>query len=157
MTIFVDLEGTLTDHSARLAILLRDQDKYKERDRTAWRTYYKGLLDDPPHPHILELIHGYIGEGMRPLIYSTRFINKYHSEEAWLRKYDLWNHIDLLQRQPYQTKIKGPDLVVQWVRAYAPAVIIDDREEVRQKVRELNRGIIAYPPEAFLDEDRQES
>ena len=94
--IMVDLEGTLSDHSARLKILLANEEKYKGRDREAWKTYYKGLLE------------------------------------------------------PHQTKIKGPDLVVQWVRQYDPAIVVDDRDEVRDKIRELHRGIMAYSPNAFL-------
>ena len=49
------------------------------------------------------------------------------------------------------TKIKGPDLVVQWVRQYDPLLIVDDREEVRELVREMNGPCVAYAPEAFIN------
>jgi len=148
--IMIDLEGTLSDHSARLKILLANEEKYKGRDREAWKTYYKGLLHDPPRQHIMDLVHEYIRDGMRPIIYSTRFVNKYNHERQWLEAHDLLNHVELIQREPHMTKIKGPDLVVQWVRQYDPAIVVDDREEVRDKIRELHRDIMAYHPNAFL-------
>lgn len=149
--IMVDLEGTLSDHSIRLATLLENEEQYKKRDRTAWKEYYKGLINDPPRPHIIDLVREYIAEDIRPLIYSTRFINKYKHEEEWLRLHGLWDSVDLLQREPHQTTIKGPDLVCQWVREHEPVFVIDDREEVRELVREMMTPTIAYAPEAFLD------
>lgn len=148
--IMVDLEGTLSDHSERLATLLENEEKYQKRDRTAWKTYYAGLIDDPPRSHIMALVRDYIADDIRPLIYSTRFINKYKHEEQWLKLHGLWDEVDLLQREPHMTKIKGPDLVVQWVRQYEPVFIIDDRTEVRRKVRALNTPTIAYDHKAFL-------
>jgi hypothetical protein len=148
--IMIDLEGTLSDHSARLATLLANEEKYKGRDRESWKKYYKGLLQDPPRGHIMDLVHEYIDSGIRPIIYSTRFVNKYNHERQWLEAHDLFEKVELIQRQPHQTKIKGPDLVVQWVRHYDPAIVVDDREEVRDKIRELHRGIMAYSPNAFL-------
>mgnify|MGYP001813347978 CR=1 FL=1 len=147
----VDLEGTLSDHRDRLATLLENEEKYQKRDRTAWKEYYKGLINDPPRSHIMELVKEYIAEDIRPLIYSTRFINKYKHEEEWLRLHGLWDHVELLQRQPHQTQIKGPELVLQWVREHDPIFIVDDREEVRDLVRGLNSACVAYAPEAFLN------
>jgi len=148
--IMIDLEGTLSDHSARLGVLLANEKKYKGRDRAAWKQYYSGILHDPPRQHILALVHEYIHDGMRPIIYSTRFVNKYNHERQWLESHDLFDKIDLIQREAHQSKIKGPDLVVEWVRHYDPAIVVDDREEVRDKIRELHRGIMAYSPNAFL-------
>ena len=147
----VDLEGTLSDHTTRLATLLENEEKYRKRDRTAWKTYYAGLIDDPPRTHIMELVREYISEDIRPLIYSTRFVNKYKHEEQWLKLHGLWDEVDLLQRESHMTKIKGPDLVVQWVRQYDPLLIVDDREEVRELVREMNGPCVAYAPEAFIN------
>ncbi len=147
----IDLEGTLSDHSGRLATLLANEEKYKKRDRTAWKTYYAGLIDDPPRPHIMSLVREYIEEDIRPLIYSTRFINKYKHEEAWLKLHGLWDQVDLLQREPHMTKIKGPDLVVQWVRQHDPLFIVDDRDEVRELVTALPLNCVAYAPNAFLN------
>ena len=149
--IMVDLEGTLSDHEGRLATLLENEEKYKKRDRTAWKEYYKGLINDPPRPHIMALVREHISEDIRPLIYSTRFINKYKHEEEWLRKHELFDHVDLLQREPHQTQIKGPDLVVQWVRQYNPVFVIDDREEVRDLLRATFPNTTIYAPAAFLD------
>ena len=149
--IMVDLEGTLSDHEDRLATLLENEAKYKKRDRTHWKTYYAGLINDQPRPHILALVREYIEDDIRPLIYSTRFINKYNHEEEWLRAHELWDSVDLLQRQPHQTQIKGPDLVVQWVREYEPVLIVDDREEVREAVRKLPGTTVAYDHKAFLN------
>lgn len=147
----VDLEGTLSDHTERLATLLEDDEKYTKRDRTAWKTYYAGLINDPPRSHIMELVREYISEDIRPLIYSTRFINKYKHEEEWLRLHGLWNEVDLLQRESHMTKIKGPDLVAQWVRQYEPLLLVDDRDEVRELVRQLPGSCVAYAPEAFIN------
>jgi len=149
--IMVDLEGTLSDHEERLATLLENEEKYKKRDRTAWKEYYKGLINDAPRSHIMELVREYIAEDIRPIIYSTRFVNKYKHEEEWLKLHGLWDEIDLLQRQPHQTQIKGPDLVVQWVREYDPLLIVDDREDVRELVRAMNSPTVAYAPNAFLN------
>lgn len=149
--IMVDLEGTLSDHSIRLAKLLEDEAKYKKRDRTHWKTYYAGLINDPPRQYIMDLVRDYIGEEIRPLIYSTRFINKYKHEEQWLKLHGLWDSVDLLQRESHQTKEKGPELVVQWVLQYEPVLIIDDREEVREAVRALQKPTAVYAPEAFLN------
>lgn len=148
--IMVDLEGTLTDHSERLATLLASEDKYKRRDRPTWKEYYKGLINDPPRTHILELVREYIKEDIRPIIYSTRFANKYNHEEQWLRDHELWGSVDLVQRAPHQTKIKGPELVCQWVRQYEPIFIVDDREEVRDLVRALHKPTVAYDHQAFV-------
>jgi hypothetical protein len=49
------------------------------------------------------------------------------------------------------TKIKGPDLVAQWVRQYTPLLIVDDREEVRELVRAMQTECVAYAPEAFIN------
>lgn len=147
----VDLEGTLSNHDDRLATLLEHEDKYKKRDRTHWKTYYAGLINDVPRSHIMELVREYIEEDIRPIIYSTRFINKYNQEEEWLKLHGLWGDVDLVQRQSHQTKIKGPDLVVQWVREYDPLLIVDDREEVRELVRAMQTPCVAYAPNAFLN------
>ncbi len=147
----VDLEGTLSDHEDRLATLLENEAKYKKRDRTHWKEYYAGLINDEPRPHIMGLVREYIAEDIRPLIYSTRFINKYKYEEQWLKQHGLWDNVDLLQREPHQTKITGPELVLQWVRQYEPLFIVDDREEVRDLVRALQSPCVAYAPNAFLN------
>lgn len=149
--IMVDLEGTLSDHEERLATLLENEAKYKKRDRTHWKTYYAGLINDQPRPHIMALVREYIADDIRPLIYSTRFINKYNQEEEWLKLHGLWDDVDLLQRQPHQTKITGPELVVQWVRQYEPVLIVDDREEVRDAVRALQLPTVAYDHKAFFN------
>jgi hypothetical protein len=147
--ILVDLEGTLTDHTARLAILLANT-KTDVRHRPSWKEYYKGLIDDKPRQHILDLVQDWIDNEFRPLIYSTRFINKYNHEEQWLREHNLWGWVDLIQRLPTQTKIKGPDLVVKWVKQYRPEIVIDDRDDVRDKIRGLVPGMKVYGPDAFF-------
>ncbi len=146
----IDLEGTLSDHTDRLAILLANQKKYLNRDRDTWKNYYKGLIEDKPRPHIMDLTRDYIAEGIRPLVYSTRFINKYNHEEKWLRMHDLWNHVDLVQRLPTEHGIKAPQLVLQWVRRYDPDIVIDDRDDVRELIRNAVRRTTVYSPEAFL-------
>lgn len=151
-TVMVDLEGTLSNHTKRLRVLQRTTTD-DPRDRNAWRTYYKGLPDDPPRPAVLAVVKDLIQAGIRPVVYSTRFINKYAHEEEWLRGHELWDHVDLLQRDPSQTKIAGPDLVMQWVEELRPEVIIDDRDEVRTKVRGLVPGIVVYSPHDFKESE----
>jgi len=147
--ILVDLEGCLSDHTDRLA-LLQSRTQDNKRDRTAWKDYYKAIMEDQPRTHIMDMVHDWLDADIRPVIYSTRFINKYKHEEAWLRKYELFERVELIQRLPHQTAIKGPDLVLQWVRQYEPEIVIDDRIEVRDKLRGLYAGMMVYGPNAFL-------
>ena len=78
--IMVDLEGTLSDHTVRLA-KLQANTQTDIRHRPSWKEYYKGLIDDAPRQHILDLMNDWIENDLRPLVYSTRFINKYNHEE----------------------------------------------------------------------------
>ena len=144
--VMVDLEGTLSDHRERLAVLQRTTTQ-NPRDREAWKTYYKGLPDDEPRHNVMKLVREWVREGFDVLIYSTRFINKYQNEEEWLRGHELWEGTHLLQRRKDQTRIPGPDLVRQWVLEFEPAVVIDDREEVRDKLRGLVPGMVVFSPE----------
>ena len=147
-TIMVDLEGTLSDHSRRLRVL-QDTTQIDPRDRTAWKTYYKGLMDDDPRDNVILAVRKWIREGIRPLIYSTRFINKYDQEEGWLRGHELWDHVDLIQRPTNGLALKGPELVCQWVWRYRPTIIVDDREEVRDIVRSQHPQVTVLGPEDF--------
>lgn len=139
----IDLEGVLTDHSDRLA-LLQQRTQADPRNRTAWKEYYKAIMEDAPRTCIMDMVHDWLEEGIRPLIYSTRFQNKYNHEAEWLKKHELLGHIDFTQRMPTQTKIKGPDLVVEWVNRFQPTMIIDDRDEVREKIEVLHPQIEVY-------------
>ena len=134
--IFVDLEGTLSDHTDRLAILLATT-AADPRNREAWKEYYKGLPDDLPRPHILGAVKKWIEDGQYILVYSTRFKNKYEHEKEWLRGHELFDKVILRQRDQWETRIKGPDLVAEWVLQDKPSILIDDREEVRAKVKHL--------------------
>ena len=95
----------------------------------------------------------WIRRGDRPLVYSTRFGNKYNHEEEWLRGHELWEHVDFLQRE--EGRIAGPSLVAQWAQVFQPGILIDDRPEVRDACRGLVRGLVCMshrdldpPPEA---------
>ncbi len=132
----VDLEGTLSDHTYRLATL-QQTTAVDPRDREAWKIYYKGLPDDLPRPHILGAVKMWIEEGYYLLVYSTRFKNKYNHEEEWLRKHELFDKVILRQRDQWETRIKGPDLVAEWAMRDRPFILIDDREEVRDKVKHV--------------------
>jgi hypothetical protein len=148
--ILVDLEGVLTDHTDRLS-LLQSRTADNKRDRTAWKDYYKAIMEDQPRTHIMDMVHDWLDADIRPIIYSTRFVNKWKHEEEWLRKHDLLGRVELIQRLPHQTAIKGPDLVLQWVRQHKPEIVIDDRVEVRDKLRGLYAGMMVYGPNAFLN------
>jgi hypothetical protein len=141
----VDLEGTLTDHSERIAILLT-LTKSDRRNQDAWKTYYAGILSDPPREAVMRYVRTAIQQGERLLVFSTRFANKYRHEEAWLRAHELWEHVELLQRGNTETKIEGPSLVVKWVKEFQPSVFIDDRPEARQMVRGLVPGMLILDP-----------
>jgi hypothetical protein len=143
--IMVDLEGTLTDNSKRLATLLAIT-RMDRKNQNAWKIYYAGLPDDPPREVVLRYVRTAIQQGERPLIFSTRFANKYRHEEEWLRAHELWEHVELLQRDNTETKIEGPSLVVKWVQEFEPSVFIDDRPEVRQKVQGLVPGMLILDP-----------
>lgn len=144
--VMVDLEGTLSDNTRRLATL-KHTTTVDPRDREAWKKYYKGLPDDPARHSVVMIVREWIREGFNVIVYSTRFINKYEHEKEWLKGHELWEHVELLQRRSDQTRIEGPDLVGQWVKEFEPTVLIDDREEVRMIARGL--GVSAYSPEDF--------
>jgi len=147
-TILVDLEGTLTDHTDRLRVL-QATTQMDPRDRTAWKTYYQGLINDEPREGVMIAVRNWISKGDRPLIYSTRFVNKHNQEEEWLRGHELWEHVDLIQRLPQEPKIKGPDLVCQWVWKYKPTIIVDDRKEVHEILLRDHPHVVVLEPEDF--------
>ena len=41
-------------------------------------------------------------------------------------------------------------MVVQWVKKDRPEIVIDDRDDVRDKLRGLVPGMMVYGPDAFL-------
>lgn len=144
ITIMVDLEGTLSDHTDRLSVL-EIATRNDPRNRTAWKEYYKGLPDDDPREYVIDAVRRWIRSRNRVVIYSTRFTNKYMHEEEWLRGHELWDHVELWQRESHQTKIKGPDLVAEWAMELDPIILVDDREEVRTKVRAVTDALVFGP------------
>ena len=144
----VDLEGTLSDHTDRLAILLATT-AADPRNREAWKTYYKGLPDDLPRPDVLFAVREWIRDGHFLLIYSTRFKNKHNHEEQWLRGYKLFESVRLRQRDQWETRILGPDLVAEWALNDKPHILIDDRVEVRDKVKHWCPNTQVLGPEDF--------
>jgi len=147
-TIMVDLEGTLSDHTDRLRVL-QATTKLNPKDRTAWKTYYRGLVCDEPRENVMYVMREWIQMDIRPLVYSTRFANKYMQEEEWLRGHELWEHVDLIQRPVGEPMIKGPDLVCQWVWKYKPTIVVDDREEVRDILKRQHPQVAVLGPEDF--------
>ena len=150
--VMVDLEGTLSNHDHRLAVLQATMAD-DPRDREAWKTYYKGLPDDEPRHPVMMLVREWLREGFDVIVYSTRFINKYNHEEEFLRGHELWEGVRLLQRRADQTRITGPALVRQWVQEFEPAVVIDDRDDVREGLRGLVEGMVILAPEDIDDPD----
>ncbi len=144
----VDLEGTLSDHTDRLAILLATT-AADPRNRDAWKTYYKGLPDDLPRPQVLLMVKEWIRQGEYVLVYSTRFKNKYNHEEEWLRGHELFNAVRLRQRDQWETAIEGPQLVAEWAVRDKPTILVDDREEVRDSVRHWCPNTQVLGPEDF--------
>lgn len=144
----VDLEGTLSDHTDRLATL-QATTAADPRNRNAWKEYYKGLPDDLPRPQVLLMVKDWIRQGEYVLVYSTRFKNKYNHEEEWLRGHELFNAVRLRQRDQWETGIEGPDLVAEWALRDKPHILIDDREEVRDKVKHWCPDTTVLGPEDF--------
>ncbi len=144
----VDLEGTLSDHTDRLAIL-QATTAADPRNREAWKIYYKGLPDDEPRPQVLLAVKTWIEAGCYILVYSTRFKNKYGHEEEWLRGHELFDKVILRQRDQWETRIEGPDLVSEWAVRDNPHILIDDREEVRDKVKHWCPDTMVLAPEDF--------
>ena len=147
-TILIDLEGTLSDHTDRLRVL-QATTQMDPKDRTAWKTYYAGLIDDEPREAVMWAVHAWIQKDIRPLIYSTRFMNKHNQEEEWLRGHELWEHVDLIQRLPRETTIKGPELVSQWVGQYKPTILVDDRKEVHEILLREHPQVVVLEPDDF--------
>ena len=150
--VMVDLEGTLSDHSHRLSVL-RHATQGDDKNREAWKNYYKGLPDDEPRHEVVKAVRLWAqDQDKRILVYSTRFQNKYQHEEVWLRGHELWEHVELLQRQ--QTKeersIPGPQLVAIWASEWKPDILVDDREDVRDLVEKCVPNTIVLGPEAFV-------
>ncbi len=146
----VDLEGTLSDHTDRLRVL-EATTALDPKNRDAWKIYYKGLPDDEPREYVLDAVRRWFRSGTGVIVYSTRFQNKYMHEEEWLRGHELWEHVSLLQRQQNkgERSIKGPDLVAIWASELKPDILVDDREEVRDKVRLCCPDIRVFGPEEF--------
>ena len=144
----VDLEGTLSDHTDRLAIL-QATTAADPRNREAWKIYYKGLPDDLPRHNVMVAIKDWIKGGNYILVYSTRFKNKYAHEEEWLRDHELFNSVRLRQRDQWETRIEGPDLVAEWAVRDNPTILIDDREEVRDKVKHWCPHTVVLGPSDF--------
>jgi len=146
--IMVDLEGTLSDHTDRLATLLATT-AADPRNREAWKTYYKGLPDDLPRHNVMEAIKDWIKGGNYILVYSTRFKNKYEHEKEWLVGHELYNKVTLRQRDQWETGIEGPQLVAEWAMHDKPAILVDDREEVRDSVKHWCPHTTVLGPEDF--------
>jgi hypothetical protein len=133
MIVMCDLEGTLSDHTDRLAVLKQTID-LDPKNRDAWKTYYQGLANDVPREHVIEAVIDWI-KSDEVVIYSTRFQNKYNGETAWLHRHNLWGSVELLLRNPGDRITKGPQLVAIWASELKPKILVDDREEVRTLVR----------------------
>jgi len=146
--VMVDLEGTLSDHTDRLAIL-QAATVADPRNREAWKIYYKGLPDDEPREYVLRAVKTWIETGHYILVYSTRFKNKYEHEKEWLVGHELFDKVILRQRDQWETRIKGPDLVAEWAVHDKPHILIDDRVEVRDKIRHLCPDTMVLAPEDF--------
>lgn len=147
MIVMVDLEGTLSDHTDRLAALKLAIDQ-NTKDPDAWKTYYQGLANDEPREQVIAAVRDWI-KSDEVVIYSTRFQNKYQGEDLWLRKHNLRDGVELLQRLTAERMTKGPTLVAIWASELKPAVLVDDRQEVRDLVRKCCPETIVMGVEDF--------
>lgn len=147
--VMIDLEGTLSDHTDRLATLQKETFT-NSRDSEAWKKYYKGLPNDQPRENMVQAVRKWIEEGVQVTVYSTRFQNKYKHEEAWLRTHGLFEQVELLQRDAHTERtVKGPRLTALWAVELEPSVLVDDRDEVRHEVKLALPGTIVLGPEDF--------
>lgn len=147
--VMVDLEGTLTDHDHRLGTL-KARTEGNAKDRDAWKDYYKGLTSDLPREYIMNAVRVWIRDETQVIVYSTRFTNKYDQEQEWLRGHELWEHVDLIQRQRHEHAIEGPALVAQWAKTFEPDILVDDRKEVRAIVKRTSPEITVLGPDDFI-------
>jgi len=127
-----DLEGTLTDNSRRQHLI--------QGDKPDWRTYYKGLIDDPVNVAMVTLVSSLRLSDIPVAVYSTRMPNKYDMEHRWLEKVGL-DELMLLMRR--NTKKPGCELVRDWCLELEPQFLVDDREDNREMVKDIVPNVLS--------------
>ena len=141
----IDLEGTLTDNRWRQH-LITGPDKN-------WKDYYKGLANDPAVEPIKDTVCLLPEMGIRVIVYTTRMPNKYNMEKQWLLNNNMSHMREILFRE--NTKLPGPQLLRTWCEELRPNVVIDDRPDNRNAVRDIVP--IVWSPEEFMNADLDET
>lgn len=134
MRVMIDFEGTLTDNSWRQHLITGFEKN--------WREYYKGLIDDPPKLHMLIAMKQHLDDGDEVILYTTRMPNKYNMEVEWLKKnnIDIRKGMELYMRE--NTKTPGPQLLRSWCESLKPDIVIDDRPDNRNAVRDIVDAVL---------------
>lgn len=133
-TIVVDLDGTLSDGSARYYLV-----KGKHRDYDA---FHKRLREDPPNQWCVALIRALVngGRGLRVVLVSARPESAMADTTLWLAEHlgdEFYDALFLLRRDGDSTP--DQELKRAWLRAYGKERVlftVDDRQKVVDMWRE---------------------
>ena len=130
--IIIDLEGTLSDHSARVHHLYNKQ----------YSSYNAGFLADPVNINFVKILASFDSK----IILCTAKEQRYNDDVTeWLRKHNLLNLIDgayyrenMDQRSSVEVK---KDMLVRLEKKYNIIRAFDDREDICKMFR--NNGVPA--------------
>lgn len=131
--IIIDLDGTLCDSSHR--------QKFMEMRPKDWGSFYAGIPDDEPNPHVVELIKYYLGT--RHILFVTGRPEAYRDvTNSWLVK----THPCLVGHQLFMREdgdfrpdyvIKNKIYQVDIEPYYEVKLVLDDRTSVVKMWRDL--------------------
>lgn len=135
--IIVDLDGTLADCSWR--------QHYVNSKPSNWTAFEKGIPNDPPHQHVIDLVNTLYKAGWRVVLCSGRGEQSRRDTETWLDKNGVWyNELYMRAKNDYRRDdIVKSELLDQILdEGYKPMVVFDDRDQVVKMWRE--RGIPCF-------------
>jgi hypothetical protein len=135
----VDFEGTLTDNAWRQHLITGpDKD---------WRSYLKGLVNDEPKEHILNLVKAvHKDTESQVIIYTTRTQTKYDLERTWMTAHGIQDCRYLYRES---SKLVGAQLLRLWVEDLRPHYLIDDRPDNRNTVKDIVPNV--YDPQELVN------
>ncbi len=137
--ILVDMDGTLSDGSARLHFI--------ESLPKDWDSFFAEGINDPLYPKIERLVRDAISENIDVVIFTARPFSNYDVTKKWLIskniKYKSISMRNTGDRRPdYITK---KDMLNRIIRKYdgkRPLYAIDDKHDVLEMFRKNNVQII---------------
>ena len=131
MFVIFDLDGTLSDHSARLPLVLGEKKDYTQ--------YYDQCHEDPPMIPIIEIMRALLLQGHRVEIWTGRTDRVREKTIAWLASQCLPTYPLRHMRQEgdftpdYQ--LKGQWLAAEEIK---PALVFEDRPRMVEWWRSQN-------------------